>query len=67
MTEEDVKEEIKKKLFSVTAWSNMYKIIEEILLLVMTNNPSSDINIEFVEGKFRAELNGNQQIVHEMR
>ena len=64
---DSAKEEIKKKLFSVTAWSNMYKIIEEILLLVMTNNPPSDINIEFVEGKFRAELNGNQQIVHEMR
>ena len=54
---DSAKEKIKKKLFSVTAWSNMYKIIEEILLLVMTNNPSSDINIEFVEGKFRVELN----------
>ena len=64
---DSAKEEIKKKLFSVTAWSNMYKIVEEILLLVMTDDSSSDINIEFVEGKFRAELNGNQQIIHEMR
>lgn len=54
---DSVKEEIMKKLFTVTAWSNMYKIIEKILLLVMTNNLSSDINIEFVEGKFSVELN----------
>ena len=63
---ETAREEMLKRLRSVTAWSKMYDAVEEIILAVIADRPDVDMEqavMGYGDGKFRTEEKHPQQDV----